>query len=77
MTNSDFYKGVNDTLVMLWKQRDEALDIEKKNGVDPRTSSRYLKVQAKIDDYFLPSKKKAQRKKPKKKVYEPENGWAY
>ena len=70
-------KDVSDELVVLWKQRDSALKFEQENNIHARTSKQYLKAQSKIDDYFLPKKAKAQRKKPKVKVYAPEDGWAY
>jgi hypothetical protein len=69
--------GVSDTLVMLWKQRDAALAYEKKHNIEPRTSKRYLEAQREVDNYFLPPKQKAMRNKPKKKVYMPDDGWAY
>jgi hypothetical protein len=69
--------GVSDELSFLWKIRDNALKYEKEKGISPRTSNRYLKAQAKVDNYFLPKENKAQRKKPKKKIYVPDNDWAY
>ena len=69
--------GVSDTLQRLWKQRDMAMEYEKSHGIIPRTSDRYLKAQAEVDNLFLPKEKKAQRKKPKKKVYSPDPDWAY
>jgi hypothetical protein len=77
MLNQDFYKGVSSELVYLWKQRDEALSMEKLKDIEPRTSERYLKAQKEIDNYFLPPKQKAMRKKPKKRSYVPDEGWAY
>lgn len=67
--------GTSDELQFLWKKRDDALKYEKENDIIPRTSNRYLKSQLEIDDYFLPKKKKAERKKPKQKIYVPEDGW--
>jgi hypothetical protein len=77
MYNQDFYKGVANELVRLWSLRDDALAFEKKTNAEPRTSKQYLKAQAEIDNYFLPPKNKAIRKKPKVKVYSPDPDWAY
>ena len=77
MVTHEIYNGVSDALVALWKSRDAALDHEKATGIQPRTSKRYLKAQAAIDDYFLPKRKKAMRNKPKKKAYVPDPDWAY
>lgn len=77
MSKQDISNGVSEELVFLWKQRDNALSFEKQKGIVPRTSARYIEAQAKIDNYFLPPKKKAQRKKPKKKIYNTDPDWAY
>jgi len=74
---SDILNGVSETLARLWKQRDFALEYEKNHDIRPRTSKRYLEAQKEIDDLFLPKENKAQRKKPKKKVYMPDPDWAY
>jgi hypothetical protein len=70
----DITSGVSDTLQILWKKRDLALIYERKHNMEPRSSQQYRKAQEKIDSYFLPKNKKAQRKKPKKK-YIPEEDW--
>ncbi len=75
--NSDILAGVSDELVFLWKVRDDALAFEQKNDIHPRTSKKYLEAQARVDNYFLPKEKKAERRKPKKKTYIPDDGWAY
>jgi hypothetical protein len=69
--------GTSDTLVILWKKRDSALDYEQQHNIEPRTSKRYIEAQKEIDNYFLPPKQKAMRKKPKVRVYAPDDGWAY
>jgi hypothetical protein len=74
---SNILDGASDTLKLLWEKRDAALKYEKINGVSPRTSDRYAKAQQEIDLYFSPIEPKANRKKPKKKTYIPEDGWAY
>lgn len=74
---SNILVGVSDELAFLWKVRDDALEFEKKNDIKPRTSKKYLEAQARVDNYFLPKKPPAQRNKPKKKVYVPEDGWCY
>jgi len=63
---SDIFNGISDELAYLWRLRDDA-----------RTPEELKNAQSKIDDYFLPSKKKAERKKPKKKEYIPDDGWCY
>ena len=73
----DILRGASDQLQMLWRKRDAALHFEKENDITPRTSQKYIKAQSEIDEYMIPKKKKAQRKKPKKKVYIPDDGWAY
>ena len=55
-----------DELIYLQKQRDEA-----------KTPSQLKKAQQAMDEYWFPKKQKAQRKKPKERIYEPEDGWAY
>lgn len=70
-------EGASDNLKYMWKKRDEALEYERKNNMAPRTSEFFKKAQKDLDDYFLPQPKKAQRKKPKKKPYIPDEGWAY
>jgi hypothetical protein len=70
-------EGASDTLKMLWQQRDNALDYEKRNDITPRTSQRFVDAQKQVDEYFNPKEPKAQRRKPKKKPYVPEDGWAY
>ena len=69
--------GVSEDLQFLWKLRDSALKFEQEREIPPRTSKKYLEAQARIDNYFIPKERKAQRKKPKKKVYMPDDGWAY
>jgi hypothetical protein len=66
-----------DSLKFLWEKRDTAMEYEKQHGLPLRTSKRYLEAQAEVDNYFLPKEPKAQRKKPKKKVYMPDPDWAY
>lgn len=63
---SNILDGVSEELEYLWNMRDKAKTLEQRKM-----------VQEKIDEYFLPPKQKAQRKKPKKKMYIPDDGWAY
>lgn len=61
----DLNKGTSDELVYLWGLRDNA-----------KTPEELRKAQAKIDDYFLPPKQKAVRKKPKVR-FNPDDEWGY
>lgn len=68
-------EDASENLKILWAKRDRALEYEKKNNLVPRTSDLFIKAQRELDDYLIPAPKKAQRKKPKKKPFNPENEW--
>lgn len=55
-----------DELIYLQKQRDEA-----------KSPSQLLKAQKAMDDYWFPKRQKAQRKKPKIRIYDQDEEWAY
>lgn len=76
-SKSGILAGASEELVFLWKIRDDALAHEEKNGIVTMTSKKYLQAQARIDNFFLPASKKAQRKKPKKRIYSSDSDWGY